>query len=382
MSIATLKSRYSALSERALLSLSDVEKRDVQAFDRWFYREKGWRWVIVIFSATTTFAAVAAQFPWNMTFLEAAFIFNALVFALLWSALGAWFGYRKLHDRRFRLVLIVVGVTLAGALIGGTAADFYQGREPMSWLTDSAKLRHMVTAALAFGFLYVTLVALIANLRSREYAAQMARLEAERRQSDLSRELAESKLRMLQLQIEPHFLFNTLGSAQQLAEKGAPDAARLIADLIRFLRASTPSMRGDVTTLGEEGSLIGAYLAIMKTRLSTRLSYAIDIPDALRPLTIPPGMLITLAENAIKHGIEPDPQGGTITMSARRTDHTLVVTVADTGVGLTSDAKAGQGIGLSNIRQRLALLFGDKAELVLEENEPRGFVARLSFPIE
>ena len=104
-----------------------------------------------------------------------------------------------------------------------------------------------------FGFLFALVTALIAHLRNREYRALTAHLEAEARQSETSRQLAESKLKLLQLQIEPHFLFNTLGSAQQLAEKGAPDAARLIGDLIRFLRAATPALRDEVTTRAAGG---------------------------------------------------------------------------------------------------------------------------------
>ncbi|EFK97383.1 protein containing Signal transduction histidine kinase, internal region domain, partial [sediment metagenome] len=121
---------------------------------------------------------------------------------------------------------------------------------------------------------------------------------------------------MLQLQIEPHFLFNSLGSAQQLAEKGAPEAARLIANLIRFLRAATPALREDVTSLAQERTLVEAYLGIMKTRLADRLAYAVDIPASLADAVVPPGMLITLVENAIKHGIEPLPAGGRIDVRA------------------------------------------------------------------
>jgi len=203
--------------------------------------------------------------------------------------------------------------------------------------------------------------------------------------SELSRRLAESQLRLLQLQIEPHFLFNTLGSAQQLAEKSAPDAARLIADLIRFLRAATPALRENATTLKQEAAMVGAYLAIMQTRLPRALAFRIDVPAELADCAIPPGMLITLVENAIKHGIEPCPGGGAIDVTARLQDGpahlppALVVTVADTGAGLGSHAP-GQGIGLANIRERLALLHGDRAALELEENTPRGFVARLVFP--
>lgn len=338
-----------------LASLSEVERRDVKAFDQWFYRGGGWRWIVLIVGLTTLIAWFASMLPWNMKFAEAAILFNVLVLLLVWSGLTAWFGHRRFAGRLFRLVVTGPLLALAGGLTGAAIGGFIKGVDPLEWLYDSAKLRHVVIAALVFGVLFTLIVALIASLRNREYAALAAHLEAERRQSELSRQLAESKLKMLQLQIEPHFLFNTLGSAQQLAEKGAPDAARLIADLIRFLRASTPSMRDEIATLAQEATLVRAYLAIMKTRLGTRLTYSVDVPENIEALTVPPGMIITLVENALKHGIEPAPGGGTVRVAATcnttAAADRLIVTVADAGAGLAS--APSQGIGLANIRERL-----------------------------
>ena len=379
MPFAALKSRYDALADHLLASLSEVERRDVRAFDDWFSRESGWLWLVSLVAVTTLAAWVASLLPWNMSFLEAALVFNVLVLSLLWSGLSAWFGYRKFSSRIFRFAIVAIVLALAGALVGGTLVDVASGREPMAWIFDSAQLRHLVIAGLVFGVLYAVVIALITTLRNREYVALTAHLEAKRRQSELSCQLAESRLKMLQLQIEPHFLFNTLGSAQQLAEKGAPAAARLIADLIVFLRASTPSMRGESSTLKQEAALVGAYLAIMKTRLGKRLAFAIDVPPRLETRTVPPGMVITLVENALKHGIEPCSAGGRVTVTAAVDgDDRLVVSVADTGVGLA--AAPGQGIGLSNIRERLSLLYGERAHLALEANAPRGFIARIVLP--
>ncbi len=147
---------------------------------------------------------------------------------MLWAGLSAWFGYRKFRGKAFRLAVVGPLLALFGAFVGASIAGLIKGVNPFDWLHDSALLRHVVTGALVFGFLYTFIVALIANLRNREYRALTANLEAEARQSELSRQLAESKLKLLQLQIEPHFLFNTLGSAQQLAEKGC--ARRRTAD--------------------------------------------------------------------------------------------------------------------------------------------------------
>ncbi len=378
--LAAIKTRYDAFAQRVLESLSEIERRDVRAFDRWFYAQRGWQWLIGIVVVTTLVAWLASQLPWNMSFGEAAILFNIVVLTLIWSGLSAWFGYRRFQGRIFRYVVGAPLLALLGALVGASIAGFVQGIDPFAFLSDSAKLRHVVTAALVFGFLFALVTALIASLRNREYRALTAHFEAEARQSETSRQLAESKLKLLQLQIEPHFLFNTLGSAQQLAEKGAPDAARLIADLIRFLRAATPAMRDEVTTLKAEAGMIRAYLGIMQTRLSRRLTWNVQVPDELAEIAIPPGMLITLTENAIKHGIEPRPQGGTIEVTAARHGEQLVLTVADTGAGF-SNKPTDSGIGLANIRERLELLYGDHASLDLEENEPRGFRARILMPV-
>ncbi len=383
MPLAQLAQRYTAFSERVLASLSEIERRDVRAFDAWFHRERGWRTLLAIIAATTLVAFVASVLPWNMSFLEAAILFNAVVLTLLWTGFTAWFGYRKFHGKVLRFTLVTMAAGVLAGCRGASAVDLMYGRPPYAWIFDSAKLRHVVTALIVMGFLYMGLVALIANLRNREYAALTRHLEGEARQSALQRQLAESQLKMLQLQIEPHFLFNTLGSAQQLAEKGAPDAARLIADLIRFLRAATPVLRREWAPLADEAAMIEAYLAIMRTRLGPRLDYRIDVPAALGLLPVPPGMLITLVENAIKHGIERRAGGGSLAVTARldAQEAALVLTVADTGAGLGSGAP-GQGIGLANIRERLALLHGAAASLELEENVPRGFVARLKLPLE
>jgi signal transduction histidine kinase len=377
--LSAFKTRYEAFAQRVLASLSEIERRDVRAFDNWFYANGGWRWLLGVVGVTTLVAWIAAQLPWNMTFAEAAVLFNLVVLTLLWSGLSAWFGYRKFQGRIFRYIVVAPLLALAGALVGASIAGLVKGVDPFVFFQDSAKLRHVVTAGLVFGFLFALVTALIAHLRNREYRALTAHLEAVARESATSRQLAESRLKLLQLQIEPHFLFNTLGSAQQLAEKGAPDAARLIGDLIRFLRAATPTLRNEMTTVAEEAALIRAYLGIMGTRLGRRLAWSVTVAPDLADMPIPPGMLITLAENAIKHGIEPSPRGGRVDVTVARDGDAVALCVTDSGVGLVA-ASSSSGIGLANIRERLALLFADQAALELTEVEPHGFCARIVMP--
>ena len=173
----SLTTRYEAFAERLLCSLSEIERRDVRAFDRWFYSTGGWRWLVAIVAVTTGFAWVAAQLPWNMTFVEAAILFNLVVLMLIWAGLSAWFGYRRFQGKIFRFVVVGPLLALAGAFVGAAIGGLVKGVDPLDWLNDSAKLRHVVTAGLVFGFLYALVVALIAHLRNREYAALTARLK-------------------------------------------------------------------------------------------------------------------------------------------------------------------------------------------------------------
>jgi sensor histidine kinase YesM len=378
MPFAAVKSRYESFVRTTLSSLSEIERNDVKAFDRWFYAGRGWISIIGIIAVNLSLAAVASQLPWNMSFLEAAILINVLVFMLLWAVLTVWFGYRKFHGKLLRYIFIAPALALIGAFVGAGAADLIKGGNAFDWLIDNAKIRHIVVASMVLGFLYALFTSVIVHLRNREYAALAVKLELERRESDLSCQLAESRLKMLQLQIEPHFLFNTLGSAQQLARVKAPEAARLIDDLIKFLRAATPSMRDEYSTLADDAAMVNAYLAIMKTRLGARLRFSVSIPQELESFRLAPGMLITLVENAIKHGIEPYAPGGEIRVTAVRQDSQVRISVADTGAGLGTTP--GQGIGLANIRERLDLMHCDRARLCLAENTPRGFVACLELP--
>ncbi|MGL4233859.1 MAG: sensor histidine kinase, partial [Casimicrobium sp.] len=224
----------------------------------------------------------------------------------------------------------------------------------------------------------------IVYLRAQHVSIANRKLSAEKNESDIARQLTETKLRMLQAQIEPHFLFNTLASAQQLASKGAPDAAKLIGHLVRFLRIAIPSMRDERGALQREFEQIAAFLSIMQTRMGDRLQFSVNAPPELADYSLPPALAMTLVENAIKHGIEPARDGGRVDVTAKRDGETLVVTVADTGVGLvaTAEKEVGSGLGLANISQRLQAIYGDRAKLALKENSPHGCVATLTLPFE
>ncbi len=202
----------------------------------------------------------------------------------------------------------------------------------------------------------------------------------------LKRQVVEARMAAMQAQVEPHFLFNTLASIDHLIETDPKRASAMQKNLIALLRASMPTMReangngSGVRDLGREMAVIQPYLEILKVRMEDRLMTEIDVPEGLRSAEFPPMMIQSLVENAIKHGLEPKPEGGLLSVKAQIVHGKLAVTVADTGVGFGKAATAGTGIGLNNVRERLKLLYGSKAALTVAENPPGGTKVTITVP--
>jgi Histidine kinase/Histidine kinase-, DNA gyrase B-, and HSP90-like ATPase len=198
----------------------------------------------------------------------------------------------------------------------------------------------------------------------------------------LKRQVAEARMAALQAQVEPHFLFNTLASIDHLIETDPPRASTMQKNLITYLRATLHKMRESTTTLGREVDLVTAYLEILKVRMEDRLNVRIAVPAGLRSAAFPPMMLQSLVENAIRHGLEPSSEPGSLSVSAEVSDGALRVAVADTGVGFDPNNRrtGGTGLGLANVRERLALLYGPAAVLEIAPNAPRGTVVTLTLP--
>jgi LytS/YehU family sensor histidine kinase len=188
-------------------------------------------------------------------------------------------------------------------------------------------------------------------------------------------------LKLMQAQIEPHFLFNTLASVQFLTETDPPQASRLLGHLLSYLRAALPQMRSESTTLGQEVELAEAYLNILRMRMGPRLDFSIDVPAALRTHPFPPVLLISIVENAVTHGLEPLAAGGRVSIAARQDGDRVLVTVEDTGIGLSGPSRPGSGVGLLNVRERLSGLFGKRGRFSLEEAKPRGARATIEIPL-
>lgn len=223
------------------------------------------------------------------------------------------------------------------------------------------------------------ILALVYELQRRDRAATKALRLIEMNRIVLERRRMEARLKMLQAQIEPHFLFNTLATVKRLFHTEPQSGAAMLGSLTLYLKGALPRLRDDESSLGDEMELVRAYLEILQVRMGERLRFSTELPGGLERLAFPSMMLITLVENAVKHGIDKKPEGGKIEVRARVNGSRIRIEVSDSGVGL--QASSGTGVGLSSVRARLQALYGDLASLGLEPNDPMGVVASLDLPL-
>jgi hypothetical protein len=307
-------------------------------------------------------------------------LLRTVMLALLASAVFTLFERwpRRLPAWVGRWVLQVVSVALVMPL--GTLAIYVLSTEsgaPPFWEED---LRLQGFALLTLlGVLIAPWVALGALVRQKEAIARSQALAFELERSELERQALDARLNLLQAQVAPHFLFNTLANVQALVDAGSPRAAAVLRSLVAYLRAAVPRLHELVTTLERELELVQAYLELMHMRMPDRLQYALDVDPAARALRCPPMTLLTLVENAVRHGIDPAEDGGRIAVRVRREGGRCAVHVEDTGLGLR-DGGGGLGTGLRALRERLELVFGPGVTLSLAANAPRGTVVELAFP--
>ena len=270
----------------------------------------------------------------------------------------------------------------AAVLLGATAYAFAFLHTQFPNVLKAAEGRHGVfiltyfSRALLYGGLATA--ALYFFVREREETRGVH--EAKLAKVSLDRQMIEARLQALQAQIEPHFLFNTLANIRLLYDTESMRAKPLIHDLAAYLRAALPQMREARSTLARELALVQAYLRVLQVRMGERLKVEINVPAGLEEAALPPMMLLTLVENAIKHGLSPLPLGGSIVIRAERQVDRLRITVVDDGMGFLKGF--GSGIGLANTRARLAALYGDAGRLVLDANPRGGVIAGLELPFE
>jgi hypothetical protein len=241
---------------------------------------------------------------------------------------------------------------------------------------------------IVFGLLLGTWLALGALLRQREAAARQQALAFQLERSELERQALDARLRLVQAQVQPHFLFNTLANVRALVNAGSPQAPRVLDSLIAYLRAAVPRLGQTGSTLDAELQLVTAYLELMQMRMPDRLQYSVHAEPGTLGLRCPPMTLLTLVENAVHHGIDPSEQGGRIEVDVEVRDGRCCARVLDTGVGLREDAAAagstnsGLGTGLESLRERLQLAFGGDARLRLSALQPHGARAEIDFPAQ
>ncbi|MBB4125587.1 signal transduction histidine kinase [Xanthomonas translucens] len=296
---------------------------------------------------------------------------------LAYAALERW--PRRLPAWLARWVLQVAGVALAIPL---TTLLIYVGLTPHGappFWQDQERLSGFLTLNVV-GVLIAPWMALAALVRQKDALARHQALAFELERSELERDALDARLHLLQRQVAPHFLFNTLANVQALIDSGSPKAAELMRSLIAYLHAAVPRLHEPTTTLGEELALVRAYLELMYMRMPDRLQYAIEADDALSAVRCPTLTVLTLVENAVKHGIDPAEDGGSILVRAWRDGDHCRLRVEDSGAGLGASAH-GLGTGLATLRDRLALSFGSAAELQVAAQRPHGTRADIAFPL-
>jgi hypothetical protein len=288
----------------------------------------------------------------------------------------------SLHSR----TAVRIGAMVAATLGGAGVASFLLF-VPLICLFDAFPadgacvdgLRRIVLIRTwVYDVMYAAPFVFLLHFLSRTRAAAAALHAAQIQRLDLERQMTEARLRTLRAQIEPHFLFNTLAHIQRLYQVQPVDGRRMLRNLAEYLRAALPQLRTGASTLGSEVALVRAYLNVQQIRMGRRLAFAIDAPGDLQDADLPPMMLVTLVENAIKHGLGPKREGGRVHIAARRIDAALELEVSDDGVGLP--LSSGTGVGLANTRARLATLYGGAGALDIANRGGGGVSARLRLP--
>ena len=320
------------------------------------------------------------SFGWTSPYTGLLFrtLLIAIVLMLVFGLFERW--PRRLPRWLARWVLQIVCIAISIPFIVAIiyylstpdgAVAFYHDKERMEGYA----------ALTGTGLLFAPWVAMSALMRDRDSRIRNQAITFERERGELERKATDARLRLLQAQVQPHFLFNTLANVRELVDSGSPQASKLLNSLIAYLRAAVPRIQEPVTTLGHEIELVRAYLELMHMRMPDRLRFSIEADDAALDLRCPPMTLMSLVENAVRHGIDPSEEGGRIEVSVRLQESRVRAQVTDTGVGMRNTGK-GPGTGLSTLRERLQLAFGADAHMRFLALEPHGVTVEVFFPAQ
>jgi signal transduction histidine kinase len=329
------------------------------------------RAALAVLLAVLAAAALKPIFMVPFGVLVGRMVFIAAFLLLAFGVAGAW-QPRRMAAWLTQVIAVVVAAPIATLLaylpsVGGDLTEMLSHEGMASGFLFITLTVLLIAPALALGALY----------RQRDSEAQTAQLAFALERSTLEREALDARLRVLQAQIEPHFLFNTLANVQALVESGSPQAGPVLKSLIAYLRAAVPKLQAHASTLGTELKLVRAYLELMHMRMPDRLAFSIDAPAELEQVEFLPMSVLTLVENAVRHGIDPSEGGGRIDITVRRepAGGALRVQVADSGVGMSEAAVHGTGLG--NLESRLRSFFGASARLELRDVHPHGLCAEI-----
>jgi len=355
--------------------LSADEFREASELDR-YLKANFWPLSVGYVASTVVLGALLIGVKPSMSFSEALVLANILLASLGVALTGVWFGYRRHQGKPlWRTALAITALAAAGAVCGALVAKVTSGKglqgigpEEMVRFVSIGILAGLIVAAFVVGATWI---------RMREARAREATLKAEAERERFAKRTAEAELKLLQAQVEPHFLFNTLANLRYLVQTASKDALPMLDHLIDYLRTALPEMRADGSTVAREAALARAYLEIIRIRTGGELDFRVEAPAELAEHALPSLMVMSLVENAVKHGIAPIGRGR-IEVRFTRAGGRLRVEVEDDGRGVASEP--GNGVGLANIRERLAVLFGETATLRLEPAGEAGALATLEIP--
>jgi signal transduction histidine kinase len=298
-------------------------------------------------------------------------------FIVLFTVHAGWWlidrGRSGFWQRRGLAASLLLASVANGFVWGTAIGDAYSGQS--TWdLLRFAPGRFTAIALISLFASIVICYYYFSRGQAKSLEAQIAAAQ---------RDAAEARLKLLETQLEPHMLFNTLANLRALITLDPPRAVAMLDQLNSYLRVTLAGSRATAHPLSAEFARLADYLALMAVRMGPRLRYTLDLPDALRDLPVPPLLLQPLVENSIRHGLEPKVEGGEITVRARREGDRITLDVCDTGVGLDADAvpAADGGFGLTQVKERLTTVYGDDAVLRLSPLRDGGACVSISFPV-
>lgn len=373
---------YHAWAAPYYARMESPAREQAELVDRFLYSRRGLGvWLGLGLAAVgSTFGLVGAGLPpgWALTGSLLFWFFVPLMGLAVWMMPAAFVRRRSLQ----RVLMLIASGALTGGLLGFVVGSVVRhGRLDPALLWDAlwTKAPWFVPSVIAAGAAFAALLWGAARVRQQVLEAELERARLLQERDAAARQAVEARLRLLQGQIQPHFLFNTLAALQHWVDTGDVRAAPMLRSLTAFLRGSTELLGREEVALGDEADTLAHYLSIQQSRLGDRLAWRIDIDGALRTRALPPGLLLTLVENAFEHGVSPALGGGRVDVRARVDGQHWHLDVSNTGLPLPPSWT--EGVGLSNCRQRLQHRFGNAAGLTLNATAD-GTVATLTLPLD